>query len=658
MVIATLLSAALASTTPQVSIPDVLQLTDISRPTLSPDGQWVAFRTEQARLDRNDYDISWYTAPVDGSAPPRRIGDGGAGMFGDAGVLAAQSPVWSPRSNAIYVRALVDSEIQVWRLAADGSGARVISNDAANVRGLAVSPDGRSLTYDVGATRDALDRAERASHDGGVLVDASVDIAQPISRGAMVDGKLASQRFVGNWFDRGDLLWQAPRVTRTIALPADDARRDGIQPAYGHDDIIKAEIGFEGLQRPATVTFGDGHTVTCTLALCRDQRPQSAQILPDRRTVLLATSSLTYDETLTLWQPATNSMRLVAAAQGLLNGGSNPGDSCAATASDLVCVAASSTAPPQLVHVRVTDGQVTLLFDPNADLRRRSNFTLRSLVWQTKTGVRHGGVLLLPATPAPPSGYPLVISYYACPGFLRGGLGDEVPLLPLASVGIATLCINRAATDLAHEFDDYAHAVSGIGAILDQLGNEHVIDRARVGMNGLSFGSEITMQVVTKTDWLAAASIATAQLDPMLYWLYDQPGRDFAGLIKQTWGAGSPETDMAGWKRISPALNADHVHAPLLMQLPESEARGAMQLLTALNDRKQPVELYAFANEPHIKNQPRHKLAVYARNLDWFRFWLQHAEEAAPEKSEQYRRWERLAVEQRGLAPLDRARHP
>ena len=45
---------------------------------------------------------------------------------------------------------------------------------------------------------------------------------------------------------------------------------------------------------------------------------------------------------------------------------------------------------------------------------------------------------------------------------------------------------------------------------------------------------------------------------------------------------------------------------------------------------------------PHQKFQPRHKLAVYERNLDWFRFWLQGYEDPNPAKEKQYARWREM----------------
>jgi hypothetical protein len=43
--------------------------------------------------------------------------------------------------------------------------------------------------------------------------------------------------------------------------------------------------------------------------------------------------------------------------------------------------------------------------------------------------------------------------------------------------------------------------------------------------------------------------------------------------------------------------------------------------------REHRADLYVFPNKPHQKFQPKHSLAVYERNLGWFRFWLQGYED-------------------------------
>ena len=53
--------------------------------------------------------------------------------------------------------------------------------------------------------------------------------------------------------------------------------------------------------------------------------------------------------------------------------------------------------------------------------------------------------------------------------------------------------------------------------------------------------------------------------------------------------------------------------------------------------------MYVFVGEPHIKFGPRHKLVVYERNLDWFRFWLQGVERPDPPDVDQYEIWRAMA---------------
>lgn len=66
------------------------------------------------------------------------------------------------------------------------------------------------------------------------------------------------------------------------------------------------------------------------------------------------------------------------------------------------------------------------------------------------------------------------------------------------------------------------------------------------------------------------------------------------------------------------------------------------ELYARLDRAAVPAELYAFPDEAHIKLQPRHRLAVYERNLDWFRYWLQDYRDPDGTKAEQYRRWDGL----------------
>jgi hypothetical protein len=95
---------------------------------------------------------------------------------------------------------------------------------------------------------------------------------------------------------------------------------------------------------------------------------------------------------------------------------------------------------------------------------------------------------------------------------------------------------------------------------------------------------------------------------------------------------------------LSPTYNLDKIKAPILMQMPEQEYIHALDYTVPLL-REHRADLYVFPNEPHQKFQPRHKLAAYERNLDWFRFWLQGYEDPDPGKREQYAHWREMRVD-------------
>lgn len=124
----------------------------------------------------------------------------------------------------------------------------------------------------------------------------------------------------------------------------------------------------------------------------------------------------------------------------------------------------------------------------------------------------------------------------------------------------------------------------------------------------------------------------------MYYLLGSNIGKSFLSVLRSNWQLGAPDETPRQWQKISPTLNLDKIRTPMLMQFPEQEYIFALgyAIPMMLSHR---ADVYVFPNEPHIKFQPRHKLAVYTRNLDWFRFWLQGYEDPDPSKAPQYTHW-------------------
>ena len=290
-------------------------------------------------------------------------------------------------------------------------------------------------------------------------------------------------------------------------------------------------------------------------------------------------------------------------------------------------------APPRLAAISLATGGIATLFAPNAALAVRTRGIAQRYTWQDRDGHAFAGQLFVPRSLRPATGYPLVVQYYWCDGFLRGGQGDELPMAPLASHGIAVLCVNKRPFDpnAPDSIADYRLATGGIAAAIDDLAGRGVIDRTHVGMQGLSFGSQVTMWVASETKLLRTAAVASGQVEPASYWYRARPSNDFAARLKEGWGLDDPDRFPERWRAVTAAGRVEQIHVPLLMQLPESEARWSIELYAKLQRSPTPVELYAFPDAAHIKSLPRQVAAAYERNLAWFRFWLKDEVQIDPD---------------------------
>ncbi len=347
-----------------------------------------------------------------------------------------------------------------------------------------------------------------------------------------------------------------------------------------------------------------------------------------------------YRQALYLWDVERGLVRHVLSAEGLLAGSRVASRPCAFSRELAICVTASAVEPPRLETIDLATGARSVLHDPNALLRRRSMPRVEQLSWTLDDGREATGTILLPEGGTDRA--PLFVSYYECPGYLRGTAGDEFPLAPLVDAGFVAACLNTVATDSDDITDEYQAGLEALEGLVRLLAGRGLVDPARVGMGGFSFGSEVAMWTAMNSDLLAAVSVASPQYTPARYWMSALPGRDYADVLSDAIGLGSPDETPERWRLVSPALNAEWIAAPVLMQLPENEARAEAEVFARLARTPTPVELYAFPDERHAKFQPRHRLAVYRRNLDWFRYWLQDYVDPDPAKAGQYARWQAM----------------
>ncbi|MGJ4802912.1 Atxe2 family lasso peptide isopeptidase [Luteimonas sp. SDU82] len=656
-----------------VTTRQLVEVVDISGPVVSPDGTRVAFRTEQASIERDTYDSVWYVQPLDGSAPAHRVADGGVPLRDTAGESLEARAEWSPDGRWIYFRALLQGRIAVWRAAADGTVAEEVTSDPADVRDFALAPGGDVLVYTVGATREQVVAAEQDEYDRGIHLAADVPIGQALYRSAGIEGRWATQRYSGLGFDRVPLLASEPDRTRVVDLATGEMRdsdpgrivrpgtasagtEEGPRPwksvvdgtgkrvaelqRVGDDPTLLQPPGVELSIRDAA---SGARKATCTAASCVGKDIATIQWRPGTDEVLFYVTDAERGRAQSVfrWDASADVVLPVADMTGLVGGGRRPGTPCGLSRQAMVCVVADARNPPRVEKIDIQSGERLVLFDPNAALAHDMAILVdvSLLRWTDGSGQSFTGQYFRARTPGEGPA-PLFVNYYSCPGFVRGGLGDEWPFATLARHGVSALCINYAPlkADAIERFDQ---ALSAVRSAVELLAARGEVDPDRVGMGGLSFGSSATMWVAMNSDLLAAASVASGVISPSYYLWGRMKGERFLQSLDSVWGLGALDETPERWRTLSPAFNLERIRAPVLFQVPEQEYLFSLDYAIPMIQAGR-ADLFVFPNEPHQKFQPRHKLAVYDRNLDWFRFWLQRHEDPTPTKQEQYAHWRHM----------------
>ncbi len=111
---------------------------EYGRPRFSPDGRQVAFIEGMRAQPHEPGDVHLVVAPVDGSAPPRRLTDGWDHW-------PSGPHRWTPDGHALVVVADEDGRAPVFRIRVDDGAVTRLTADAAAFSDVQVAPDGRTV---------------------------------------------------------------------------------------------------------------------------------------------------------------------------------------------------------------------------------------------------------------------------------------------------------------------------------------------------------------------------------------------------------------------------------------------------------------------------------------------------------------------------------
>ncbi|HET9048354.1 MAG TPA: S9 family peptidase [Chiayiivirga sp.] len=129
---------------------DLVALDRVSSPVLSPDGSQVVFALRVADVAANKAVTSLWMQAVDGKSPARRL----TGTSSSA--MAAQ---FSRDGGSLYFLSPRSGSMQLWRLPLKGGEAQQVTRYPLDVGGYQLSPDGRSIAFNLEVFNDCADLA-------------------------------------------------------------------------------------------------------------------------------------------------------------------------------------------------------------------------------------------------------------------------------------------------------------------------------------------------------------------------------------------------------------------------------------------------------------------------------------------------------------------
>lgn len=644
-----------------VSLKDVIEAKTIDSLSVSPDGQWVAYRIIRRSVEADSVLGQWYKTRIDGSGSPVALGR----AFSPMQVMLMSMPAdgvsqWSPDSTSLYVLAEEDSAVQVHRLT-EGKDVPVTS-DEADVVSFSVGANGAQLTYQTRRSRKAIDQAGREDAANGLHFDQSIITdGLPLANNFRVGGRATTiRRFPDQTTGEAN---RGPLETKHVALIPDapGMRREQGKaapplPAIRRQDMISGEARLPmGAGKPTIILrqvrkgvvdgppgsnaieadLPGGKHALCRAAFCGGEATAIRLVTFNGKTgeaVVLSEPDYTFRTAIQAWNPATGKTRLLRAPRGALDDGSLNAAPCPARDHYLICVEAGPTLPPRLIRIDLRGGSDLVLDDPNRELAARHFPPTRLISWQDPAGASWNGVLMLPDD-RPARGLPLVITSYRCRGFLQGGTGWLTPEVGLAERGIAALCMN-ANGNLFGQRDEagallpmqpYKLMNQAFKAVIDKLATEGIIDPARVGISGHSFSANAATYAISHTKLFHAAVIGSGvTIDPATYSLVAPAGDSWRKAVYEVIGMPKPDSDPNHlWDDVSPALNARSIDAPILMQTTENEYLFNLQQYAYLQDAHKTVDMYVYPGEGHMASgRPIHQFLRNQRSIDWFVKWL------------------------------------
>ncbi|MBI1798141.1 MAG: S9 family peptidase [Candidatus Eisenbacteria bacterium] len=264
----------------------------------------------------------------------------------------------------------------------------------------------------------------------------------------------------------------------------------------------------------------------------------------------------------------------------------------------------------------------------NASAANRTLAGTRIVRWTSSDGVRIEGLLLRPANAPDRALLKTLVLLHGGPYGDRYALGFQSLPQYFASHGYQVFMPNFRSSGgygtafmLRHRSEwgmqDWRDVTSGI----DSLIAWKLVDGARLGVYGGSYGGYLSAWAITQTDRFKAACVIAGAVDLAAHY-----GQSDIQKYRAWDFEGSPWETPENWKRSSPMTYIRNVKTPTQILIGEADPRvpypQGQELYRALVALRVPTEFVHYPREGHGLREPRHRADQFLRMLAWFDRWI------------------------------------
>ncbi len=632
-----------------MTVVDLIDLTSVGDPQLSPDGSQIAYVRTERGLGRQRHRLAHL-------AHRRRRDRRPPAHAGRARRVRARAGRPDGARIAFVADRSDDEPSQIWLLRNTGGEAEVLTKHATSVSGLQWSPDGAWIYFSASDEKSAEQKAREKVKDDVFAYDENYQ-QEHLWRVRVATGE--EERLT-----EGDFSVVGYALSRDGTMIAHHRAPD---PLYG--DAEKGEVWVMAADGSSARQLTDNGVTE-----------GGAELSPDNRWVLFTAGARSdlgesyFNTNLFVVPAAGGQVRELAPRSGW-------GLDQATWSADgrSVFAVANTGVRDELVRVPVEGGEPTPVLEGDAALGgwsyspklERHVFTRRSaaspgdvwtfagrgqptqvthvyddlaqrfripreeaITWKGEDGVTVEGLLYYPLDYQEGQRYPLMVQTHGGPASSDqfGGAWSSSNYVPvLTSLGYAVLKPNyRGSTGYGDEFlrnmvgsyFDQAHkdVMAGVDAVIER----GVADGDHMGKMGWSAGGHMTNKIITYTDRFKAAASGAGAAN----WISMYAQSDVR-TYRTPWFGGTPwEKDApidVYWDN-SPLKYVSNVKTPTIFLVGQQDPRVPMpqsiEMWRGVKQQGVPTHLYVAPREPHGWRELHHRLFKANVELDWFEKWV------------------------------------